>query len=188
MKIVLASASPRRREILSMVCQSIEVRVSNADESYSNDTPLDQIPRLLAEKKALSVPMEKDEIIIGCDTVVICQGEIMGKPKDRADAIRMLEAFSGTEHLVVSGICVRSADKIHSESVISKVYMRTISREEIESYVDECEPYDKAGAYGIQERAGAFVSRIDGDFYNIVGLPLCRLCEIFKDELGVILK
>lgn len=188
MKIVLASASPRRREILSMVCADFEVRVSNADESYESDTPLDQIPRLLAEKKALAVPASADEAVIGCDTVVICNGEIMGKPKDRADAIRMLKAFSGAEHLVVSGVCVRYGEKIYSESVTSKVYMRELSFEEIENYVDDCEPYDKAGAYGIQESAGAFVSRIDGDFYNIVGLPLCRLCEIFKSELGVMLK
>ena len=185
MKIVLASASPRRREILAMACPDFDVRISNADESYSSDTPLDQISKILAERKALCVPMEKNEIIIGCDTVVICGGELMGKPKGRDDAIRMLEAFSGTEHLVVSGICVRTSDKIYAESVMSKVYMRELSREELEKYVDLYEPYDKAGAYGIQELAGAFVSRIDGDFYNIVGLPLCRLTEIFKTELGV---
>ncbi len=185
MKIVLASASPRRREILSMVVKDFDIRISNAKEDYENDTPLDQIPRILAEKKAMSVPMEDDEIIIGCDTVVVCGGELMGKPKGRDDAIRMLEAFSDGEHLVISGICVRTKNKVYSESVTSKVYMRKLSRYEIEKYVDLDEPYDKAGAYGIQEMAGAFVSRIDGDFYNIVGLPLCRLTEIFKDEFEV---
>ncbi len=185
MKIVLASASPRRREILSMVCDSFDVRISSASESYSDDTPLDQIPKILAERKALSVPMEQDEIIIGADTVVICEGELMGKPKSRQDAIRMLEKFSDNTHAVVSGICVRTHDKLYSESVTSYVNMRKISREEIEKYIDRDEPYDKAGAYGIQEMAGAFVRSIDGDFYNIVGLPLCRLTEIFKSELGV---
>jgi septum formation protein len=185
MKIVLASASPRRREILSMVCDSFDIRVSNADETYSSDTPLDEIPKILAERKALSVPMEQDELIIGCDTVVICEGELMGKPKSREDAIRMLEKFSDNTHAVVSGICVRTSDKVYSESVTSYVHMRKISREEIEKYIDRDEPYDKAGAYGIQEMAGAFVKGIDGDFYNIVGLPLCRLTEILKDELGV---
>ena len=185
MKIVLASASPRRREILSMVCDSFDIRVSNADESYSGDTPLDEIPKILAERKALSVPMEQDELIIGCDTVVVCEGELMGKPKSREDAIRMLEKFSDNTHAVVSGICVRTSDKVYSESVTSYVHMRKISREEIEKYIDRDEPYDKAGAYGIQEMAGAFVKGIDGDFYNIVGLPLCRLTEILKDELGV---
>lgn len=185
MKIVLASASPRRREILSMVCDSFDVRVSNACESYSPDTPLDEIPKILAERKALAVPNEDDEAIIGCDTVVICDGELMGKPKSRADAVRMLEKFSNNEHLVVSGVCVRTQDKIYSESVVSRVYMRELTKYEIEKYIDKDEPYDKAGAYGIQEMAGAFVRSIDGDFYNIVGLPLCRLTEIFKEEFGV---
>lgn len=185
MKIVLASASPRRRELLSLVCDSFDVRVSNADESYGSDTPLTQIPKILAEKKALGVPLNEDEIIIGCDTVVICQNEIMGKPKSREDAIRMLESYSDNTHLVVSGICVRTDKKLYSESVVSKVTMRALSRHEIEKYVDTAQPYDKAGAYGIQEMAGAFVSAIEGDFYNIVGLPLCRLTEIFKNELGV---
>lgn len=185
MKIVLASASPRRREILSMVCSSFDIRVSNADEGYGSDTPLAKIPEILAERKALSVPIEADEAIIGCDTVVICEGELMGKPKSRDDAIRMLEKFSGREHLVVSGICVRTEKKLYSEAVVSKVYMRELSRREIEKYIDIDEPYDKAGAYGIQEMAGAFVSSIEGDFYNIVGLPLCRLTEIFKSEFGV---
>ena len=185
MKIVLASASPRRREILSMVCDDFDIRVSNADENVSCDTPLYDIPRILAERKALSVPIEDGEAIIGCDTVVICDGEVMGKPKSRQDAIRMLEKFSGNSHAVVSGVCVRTKDKIYSESVESYVIMREISRKEIERYIDRDEPYDKAGAYGIQEMAGAFVQSIDGDFYNIVGLPLCRLTEIFKEKFGV---
>lgn len=185
MKIVLASASARRKEILSSVCDDFEIRISNADESYSSETPLVEIPKILASKKALAVPMYEGEAIIGCDTVVICENELMGKPKSREDAIRMLEKFSGTEHLVVSGICVRTGEKIYSESVVSRVLMRTLSRREIEKYIDTAEPYDKAGAYGIQEMAGAFVSSIEGDFYNIVGLPLCRLTEIFKEEFGV---
>ncbi len=185
MRIVLASASPRRREILSMVCSDFEIRVSSADESYDSDTPLDQIPKILAQRKAMAVPIENGEVIIGADTVVIANNTLMGKPKSREEAIAMLKAFSGTEHLVVSGICIRTRDTIYAESVTSKVYMRELSQREIEKYVDIDEPYDKAGAYGIQEMAGAFVSRIDGDFYNIVGLPLCRLTEIFKEKLGV---
>lgn len=187
MKIVLASASPRRREILSMVNNSFEVRISSVNEAYNSDTSLDEIPKILAERKAMHVPMAHDEIIIGCDTVVVCNGELMGKPRGREDAIRMLESFSDNEHLVISGICVRSANKVYSESVTSKVYMRKLERGEIEKYVDEYEPYDKAGAYGIQEMAGSFVKGIEGDFYNIVGLPLCRLSEIFKDEFGILL-
>lgn len=187
MRVVLASASPRRKEILSMVCSNFEIRVSNADEKYDKDTPHCDVPSLLAKIKAEAVPLYGDEIIIGCDTVVICDNEIMGKPRDRADAIRMLTAYSGREHLVVSGIALRTKDKLYTESVVSRVYMRELSLSEIEKYVDTAKPYDKAGAYGIQEMAGAFVSRIDGDFYNIVGLPLCRLTELLRDEFGVLL-
>ncbi|MBO5212604.1 MAG: septum formation protein Maf [Clostridia bacterium] len=186
MKIVLASASARRKEILSMVCDDFEIRISNANEDYSPDIPLYDVARLLAERKALSVPMNDGEIIIGCDTVVLCDGELMGKPKDRDDAIRMLEKLSKNAHSVISGICVRSCDKMFCDSVESFVYMREMSRAEIEKYVDKEQPYDKAGAYGIQESAGAFVSRIDGDFYNIVGLPICRLVEILRDEFSIL--
>lgn len=185
MKIVLASASPRRKELLSLVCDSFDIRVSNANEDYGSDTPLFEIPKILAERKAIATPIFENEAIIGCDTVVVCDNEIMGKPKSREDAIRMLEAYSDKTHFVVSGICVRTAEKIYSEYVVSSVKMRSLSRREIEKYVDTAKPYDKAGAYGIQEMAGAFVSAIDGDFYNIVGLPMCRLTEIFKDEFGV---
>ena len=185
MKIVLGSKSPRRKEILSLVCDNFVIRVSDADESYSSDTPLSEVPKILAERKAMAIDMVEDEIIIGSDTVVLIDNELLGKPKTRENAIRMLKKMSGKSHLVVSGICVRSKDKIYSEAVTSTVYMRELTDREIEKYVDVWKPLDKAGAYGIQEMAGSFVSRIEGDFYNIVGLPLCRLVEILKDEFNI---
>ena len=185
MKIVLGSKSPRRKEILSLVCDNFEIRVSDADESYSSDTPLSEVPKILAERKAMAIEMAEDEIIIGSDTVVLIDNELLGKPKTRENAIRMLKKMSGKAHLVVSGICVRSKDEIYSEAVTSTVYMRELTDREIEKYVDVWRPLDKAGAYGIQEMAGSFVSRIEGDFYNIVGLPLCRLVEILKDEFNI---
>lgn len=185
MKIVLGSKSPRRREILGMVTKDFEVRVSYADESYGADTPLQDVPRLLAERKALAVEAAQDEVIIGCDTVVIYDGELMGKPRDKAEAIGMLKRLSGTTHQVISGICVRTRDRMHSDSVTTYVKFRDLTDGEIENYVNRENPVDKAGAYGIQESAGAFVEKIDGDFYNVVGLPLCRLCEILKNELGI---
>ena len=130
--------------------------------------------------------MESDEIIIGCDTVVVYDGELMGKPRDKSDAVRMLKKLNGTTHEVISGICVRTKDKLYSESVTTYVTFRHLTDEEINSYVEKCNPVDKAGAYGIQEAAGAFVSKIDGDFYNVVGLPLCRLCEILKKEFDFV--
>ena len=187
MKLVLGSKSPRRREILGMVTKNFEVRVSDCDESYGSDTPLNTVPKILAERKALAIPMAKDEIIIGCDTVVIYGGELMGKPCDKADAVRMLKKLSGTTHEVISGICLRTEGKIYSEAVITHVTFRDLTEGEIYGYVEKYNPVDKAGAYGIQEAAGAFVEKIDGDFYNVVGLPLCRLCEILKKEFNTVI-
>lgn len=184
MKLILGSKSPRRREILEMVTNNFEVRVSEADESYEEGTNLCDVPRILAERKALAIPLGQGETVIGCDTVVIYGGELMGKPKDKGDAIRMLKALSGTTHEVISGICVRTEGKIYSESVTTYVTFRSLTEEEITGYVDRFNPVDKAGAYGIQEAAGAFVKKIDGDFYNVVGLPICRLCEILKERFG----
>ena len=186
MRIILASKSPRRKEILSMVTTNFEIRVSDADETIEDGVSPFEVPRLLAIKKAEAVLLNENETIIGCDTIVISpDGEIMGKPKDDNDAIRMLKKLSGTTHYVVSGICVRNKDKIISDKVTTKVNMRNLQDSEILSYVNRFHPTDKAGAYGIQEMAGAFVSGIEGDFYNVVGLPLCRLCEILRDDFNL---
>lgn len=186
MKIVLASKSARRKELLSMLCSDFTIRVSDADESYS-ESDLFKVPALLASKKAMAVFINDDEIIIGCDTVVINDGELLGKPKDRDDAVRMLKAMSGHFHYVVSGVFLRTREKCHSFSVSTRVYMRELTDGEIDFYVDRFEPYDKAGAYGIQESAGAFIEKIDGDFYNVVGLPICALTTALRDEFGIVL-
>ncbi len=186
MKLILASKSPRRKEILSMVTNDFEIRVSDADETIENGVSPFDVPRLLAIKKAEAVTLNENEVIIGCDTIVISpDGEIMGKPKDDSDAIRMLKKLSETTHYVTSGICIRSKDKTVSEAVTTKVIMRKLMDSEIENYVNRDHPTDKAGAYGIQEMAGAFVSAIEGDFYNVVGLPLCRLCELLRDNFNL---
>ncbi len=185
-KLILASKSPRRKEILSMVTKEFEIRVSDADETVDKDENPFEVPKLLAVKKAESVSFNDGELIIGCDTVVISpDGEIMGKPSDDSDAVRMLKKLSGTTHFVVSGIAVRNDEIVVSDSVITRVTMRELDESEILSYVNRFHPTDKAGAYGIQEMAGAFVEGIEGDFYNVVGLPLCRLCEILRDEFDV---
>ena len=185
MKLILGSKSPRRREILGMVTNDFSVRVSDCDESYISEMPLCQVPRILAERKASAISLEEDEVVIGCDTVVIYENELMGKPQDKADAVRMLKKLSGTTHQVISGIAVRSNDRIYSEAVTTNVTFRSLTDEEISTYVEKSNPVDKAGAYGIQEAAGAFVEKIEGDFYNVVGLPLCRLCEILKNEFNI---
>lgn len=185
MKLVLASKSPRRREILSMVTDDFEVRVSEADESYKEGINLYEIPALLARRKAEAVMSSEDEIVIGCDTVVIYENELLGKPKDKDDAKRMLRLLSGTTHYVVSGLAIKYGEKAYVTSETTAVVMRALEDAEIESYVEKFNPVDKAGAYGIQEMAGAFVSKIEGDFYNVVGLPLCKLVDVLKSEFGV---
>ena len=184
MKLVLASKSPRRKELLSLCSKEFDVRVSDADESYDPSLDPKDIARIIATKKAMATELlQDDEIIIGCDTIVVSpSGEIMGKPRDKSDAVRMLKALSGTAHRVISGLCVHSKDKVFATSITTTVYMRTLCDEEIEYYVSTYNPIDKAGAYGIQEMAGSFVEKIDGDFFNVVGLPLCDLSKILKEE------
>lgn len=185
MKLVLASKSPRRKEILSMVTSDFLVRVSGAEENISSDIDIFEVPAQLAKIKAEAVMLNEDEVIIGCDTVVIYENEILGKPKDKNDAIRMLKALSGNEHYVVSGVFIRTKEKTYSFGVTTLVKMREISEGEILTYVTKFPPLDKAGAYGIQEMAGAFVEKIDGDFYNVVGLPLCELVSVLKREFNI---
>ena len=184
--IILASKSPRRKEILSMVTSDFEVRVSDADETVDSSIDIFDVPKHLARVKAEAVPYNDGEIIIGCDTIVISPDkEIMGKPKDKNDAVRMLKKLSGTTHYVVSGIAIRDGSTVVSDKVVTNVTMRNLTDSEILNYVNRFNPTDKAGAYGIQEMAGAFVSGIEGDFYNVVGLPLCRLCELLKEKFNI---
>ena len=183
-RLVLASKSPRRAEIMKMVFGDFDIRVSDANENYDSSLPIDNVPQLLATRKARAVELSENEIVIGCDTVVIYENKLLGKPKDDDEAIKMLELLNGTAHRVISGLCVKSADKEYATSVITTVVFRHLEKEEIVKYVTACHPTDKAGAYGIQEMAGAFVKEIQGDFYNVVGLPVSTLCEILRDEFG----
>lgn len=184
MKLILASKSPRRKEILDMVGARFEIRTADVDETYDVSTPVYDVPKMLAQRKAMAIDIKDDEIIVACDTLVLCDREILGKPKTEENAVKMLEKLSGNAHYVISGLCIRSKKKCVTESVETKVFMRNFSHEEALRYVEKCKPIDKAGAYGIQEAASAFVEKIDGDFYNVVGLPLCRLCEILKESFG----
>ncbi len=185
MKLVLCSQSPRRREILGMLKIPFEVRVANVDESIDLRKPIANEIKGLAEKKALAVSMAEDEVLLSFDTVVVSGALVMGKPKDRDEAIKMLKSYSGGSHGVITGICVRTKDKLYTDGEYTEVHFRRLTDKEIEHYVDTARPYDKAGGYGIQELAGSFIKKIDGDFYNVVGLPLCRLCEILKEEFSL---
>ncbi len=174
-ELILASASPRRREILGAMGFSLTVRTADVDESLPEGTlPFDGV-RLLAIKKGAAVVAEiGDEIpVLSADTLVELNGEALGKPIDRADACRMLSDLSGSVHYVHTGVCVHYKGRVFADTATTAVHFRALTEEEILRYVDSGEPMDKAGAYGIQGAAGAFVSRIEGDFDTVVGLSGC---------------
>ena len=177
MKLILASASPRRHEILSLAGLEHEIRPSDADESKIPYTPRhpEEYVTALAGCKAKAVSVGEDEILLSADTIVYVPetDEILGKPKDRDDAFRMLSLLSGSTHKVITGVCLADTSGVlDSFAVVSDVHFRELSDTEIYSYIDRCKPFDKAGAYGIQEGACHFVDCITGDYYNIVGLPI----------------
>lgn len=188
-KIILASKSPRRKDLMQGCGFNFEVADGyDVEEIYPDDIHPAQIPLFLANLKSHAFPRElaDGEILITADTVVVLEDKVLEKPKDRADAIRMIAEMSGKKHTVVSGVVIRSADGQKEFSAKTDVWMRILRQEEIEYYVDTFEPYDKAGAYGIQEWIGyAAISRIEGSFYNVMGLPIQALyvnLERFLEE------
>ncbi|MBQ3204705.1 MAG: septum formation protein Maf [Alistipes sp.] len=181
-RLILASQSPRRRELLAG--SGLEFHLAErfeCDESYPA-MPLTDVAEYLSRKKSDAYPVELAEadVLLTADTVVIACGEILGKPHSRDEAIAMLQTLSGATHEVATGVTLRTSTKSHSFTSVSKVRFRSLSREEIEYYVDNYHPMDKAGSYGIQEWIGYVgIEHIDGSFYNVMGLPIQRLyCEL----------
>lgn len=173
---VLASKSPRRAELMHYIAPDFEILPAECGENPPDEIEADEVPEFLAVKKALDVSEKRPySLVIGCDTVVILNGEIMGKPKDLEDAFRMLKALSGRVHTVVSGVCLCYKGKTLSFTQKTAVEFYPLSDEDILNYVRQSNPLDKAGAYGIQDKGGLFVKEISGDYYNVVGLPLARL-------------
>ena len=178
MNIVLASASPRRRELLQRAGVTFTVRVSDADEQISSDTPPHEAVMSLARQKAQAVAKScPDDLVIGADTVVVNDGAILGKPADAADAVRMLRMLSGKTHTVYTGVCLLSPGKTETFFEQTQVTFYPLTQQEIEAYVATGEPMDKAGAYGIQGRGCTLVQGICGDYFNVVGLPVAALCR-----------
>jgi septum formation protein len=179
-KIILASASPRRKQLLEWADISFEIMVADTDESYSNSLSEEDIAIHIATNKALAVKekLNKDEnaLIIAADTIVVLNKEIIGKPANRQEAISILTKLSGQTHHVITGVCILSEDKTIQFSEITEVQFHAINLSQIEYYVDHYKPYDKAGAYAIQEWIGVTaVKSIKGDFYNVMGLPVSRV-------------
>ena len=178
-RIVLASNSPRRRELLSGLGISYEVRVlPDVEESYPAALPVGEIAEYIAREKAEAYKsvMTDDELLITADTVVVCKGEVMGKPVDEADARRMLHKLSGCTHQVTTGVCLTTIGAHRSFSVTTNVSFKNLSNEEIDYYVANYHPMDKAGAYGIQEWIGYIgVTGLEGSYFNVMGLPVQRI-------------
>lgn len=194
MNVILASKSPRRKEILEGLGIDFSIVTSDADEGCEEQDP-ELLVKELAKRKGRAVhdllsregKEISDTLIIACDTVVHINGQILGKPKDRCQAVEMLSMLSGKSHHVLSGLYLLYGGKEITRHATTEVIFAPMTAEEIERYVDSNEPYDKAGAYGIQGKASVFIRGIVGDYFNVVGLPVNLLCETLRDEFGVVL-
>ena len=188
MKLILASGSPRRRELMEMLCPAdLEIVPAVGEETADPALPPDELVKALSRAKAAEVQTRcaaPDDTVIGADTVVALDGAVLGKPRDKADAARMLRALSGRTHEVYTGVTVLRGERCLSHAERTEVRFRALSDDEIARYIATGEPMDKAGAYGAQGYASLFVEHLDGDFFNVMGLPLCALGKLLK-QLGV---
>ncbi len=185
MKTILASASPRRRELIKLIDSDTLCISADVDEKVPEGIESESAPEFLACKKAIEVAHKyKNDLVIGCDTTVFIESIPLGKPKDRLDAFNMLNLLSGRSHKVITGCCLCLNGKTLSFSVESKVYFFNLSREEIDEYLNTNEYIDKAGAYGIQGKGSLLVEKIEGDYFNIVGLPVSMLNKRIKEFLN----
>lgn len=178
-KVLLASKSPRRRELLKMLDVEFEIVEADVEESFPSTLAAEEVPVFLAKKKATALDeIPQGSVLLTSDTIVVLDDEIIGKPVDRADAFRMLTALSGRSHRVITGVCLKSSNREIAFADITEVHFRELSESEINYYLEHYKPYDKAGSYGIQEWIGAVaIDRINGCFYNVMGLPVRRVYE-----------
>lgn len=183
-KVILASNSPRRKQLLEQLGVNFTTRVlKDVDESYPHDLPVEEIAEFISRKKAVAYceQMADDELIITADTLVVCGEKVMGKPKDSVEACGMLYELSGRTHKVITGVTITTKKSIKSFSAITEVDFAELTEEEIAYYVETYKPLDKAGAYGIQEWIGCVgVSGMKGSYYNVMGLPIFRLYQELK--------
>lgn len=185
MKLILASASPRRRELLEMLhVENLEIRPAKGEEKPHPELTPDALVIELARCKAAEVAAawaSPEDIVVGADTVVVLDGRVLGKPKNEADAAAMLRALSGRTHTVYTGVAVERGGERRLHAERTDVRFRALTDAEIAAYIATGEPMDKAGAYGAQGYASLFVEHLDGDFFNVMGLPLCALGKLLKE-------
>ena len=188
MQLILASASPRRRELLALFGIPFVVRVADIDETMDpGKPPFDEVGRV-SRAKALAVERETGDAVIAADTIVVCEGTVLGKPRDEEEARAMLRLLSGRDHQVMTGCTVLTDDHCVTFTEVTDLHFRELTDKEIETYVASGEPMDKAGAYGIQGGAALFCQRMNGDYYNVMGLPVCRLWETMTDLIPEVME
>ena len=179
--LILSSRSPRRQQLMAGLDLRFEVKTKNIKEIYPDDMPVHEVPLYLSKLKATAFDPEKlkkNDIIITADTIVVLENKLIGKPKNKTEAIKSLQAISGKQHTVITGVCLTSKTKQIAFSASSKVFFKKLNQADIEYYVEEYSPFDKAGAYGIQEWIGYVgIEKIEGSFYNVMGLPTQLLYE-----------
>ena len=183
MNLILASASPRRQELLKLFGIPFIIRVADIDETMDPQaSAYDEVARLSREK-AMAVSRENEDTVIAADTIVVCQGKILGKPHSYEEAVSMLQLLSGRDHQVMTGCTVLKGDRAETFTEVTDIHFRELSEKEIRRYVASGEPMDKAGAYGIQGGAALFCEKMVGDYYNVMGLPVCRLGQVLKAQV-----
>ena len=180
MQLILASASPRRKELLSLLKLPFTVKAADIDETMDPEKSAASEVARVSSLKALAVSRDSEDVVIAADTIVVCDNVILGKPRDREQAVSMLKMLSGRDHQVMTGCTVVRGDRMETFTEITDLHFRPLSDREIRTYVESGEPMDKAGAYGIQGGAALFCERLSGDYYNVVGLPVCRLLKTLK--------
>lgn len=182
MRIILASSSPRRKELMERMGLDFMIRTVPTDETMKKDgKPYDEVADV-SRRKAYAVQSlcTDEDIIVAADTIVVCDGTIMGKPHDAGNAVDMLRRLSGREHQVMTGLTVCRGSRTETKTVVTVVRFRPMTDAEILAYVATGEPMDKAGAYGVQGLAAMFIEGLDGDFYNVMGLPVCTLAQMLR--------
>ena len=181
MELILASQSPRRRELLGLFHLPFVIQVADIDETMDETaSAYDEVSRVSREK-ALAVSRGEDDVVIAADTIVVCQGKVLGKPHSPEEAVQMLSLLSGRDHQVMTGMTVLRGEKVLSCTEVTDIHFRELSPKEINAYVATGEPMDKAGAYGIQGGAALFAEKMVGDYYNVMGLPVCKLHQMLSE-------
>ena len=188
MNLILASASPRRQELLKLFGIPFTVKVADIDETMDpGKLPYDEVARV-SRKKALAIPRGPEDVVIAADTIVVCQDQVLGKPRSEAHAREMLRLLSGRDHQVMTGCTVLRGDTCETFTEVTDLHFRPLRESEIDRYVASGEPMDKAGSYGIQGGAALFCERMVGDYYNVMGLPVCRLGEVLRKTVPEIME